>query len=133
MSDEPTLTQILARIEDVASTTASMRVEFNDALTRTRSNVLAELDKTRIEVTGLADRQSGLFTELGKTRSALMEKMQSVRDDVTVNLAAAHIAEQAGRGALEQGHVLADALNALTRQVRQLEDRFDALRNGKDK
>jgi len=110
-----------------------MRVEFNDALTRTRSNVLAELDKTRIEVTGLADRQSGLFTELGKTRSALMEKMQSVRDDVTVNLAAAHIAEQAGRGALEQGHVLADALNALTRQVRQLEDRFDALRNGKDK
>ncbi len=54
----------------MASTAASMRVEFNDAMTRTRSNVLAELDKTRIEVTGLADRQSGLFTELGKTRSA---------------------------------------------------------------
>ena len=33
-----------------------MRVEFNNAMTRTRRNVLAELDKTRIEMTGLADR-----------------------------------------------------------------------------
>jgi len=147
MSDQPTLGQILARIEDVAATTASMRVEFADALNKAAGGLAGRLDGLDGRLDGLDgrldgldgrldqlnERQSDFFDELGKTRTELMDRMQTVRTDVTVNLAAARVAEQAGRGALEQGHVLADALAALTLQVRQLQDRVDALQNGKDR
>jgi|GEM_PF-3521428 len=148
-TDGPTLAQVLATIQDVASTTASMRAEFVEALAgvslglsgqigelaERQSEFVEALSGVSLGLSGqigeLAERQSRFFTELGKTRSELMDRMQTVRDDVTVNLAAARIAEQAGRGALEQGNVLADALAALTRQVRQLQDRVDALQDGK--
>jgi len=133
MSDQPTLGQILARIEDVAATTASMRVEFADALNKAAGGLAGRLDGLDGRLDQLNERQSDFFDELGKTRTELMDRMQTVRTDVTVNLAAARVAEQAGRGALEQGHVLADALAALTLQVRQLQDRVDALQNGKDR
>lgn len=140
MIDQPTLGQILARIEDVAATTASMRVEFADALNKAAGGLAGRLDGLDGRLDGLDgrldqlnERQSDFFDELGKTRTELMDRMQTVRTDVTVNLAAARVAEQAGRGALEQGHVLADALAALTLQVRQLQDRVDALQNGKDR
>ena len=140
MIDQPTLGQILAKIEDVAATTASMRVEFADALNKAAGGLAGRLDGLDGRLDGLDgrldqlnERQSDFFDELGKTRTELMDRMQTVRTDVTVNLAAARVAEQAGRGALEQGHVLADALAALTLQVRQLQDRVDALQNGKDR
>ena len=116
MSDEPSLGQVLATIQGVASTTASMRVEL-----------IGRIDGLAGKLDQLAGRMDGFFTELGKTRSELMDRMQTVRTDVSMNLGAANVAQQSERAALEQGFVLAEAVAALTRQVRQLQDRVDAL------
>jgi hypothetical protein len=84
------------------------------------------------EIAGAIDlTRADFLVELGKTRADLMERMQNVRDDVTVNLAAAQLAEQAARSATDQGRVLTDVLSTLTRQVRQLQDAVAGLRNGR--
>lgn len=52
--------------------------------------------EARVEAVGdaIATIRSDFLTELGKTRADLMHRMQTVRDDVTVNLAAAQLAKQ---------------------------------------
>lgn|GEM_PF-485910 len=49
MGDEPTLGQVLAKIEDIISTTTSMRAEFLAGMDKLRGGVLAGLDALRIE------------------------------------------------------------------------------------
>jgi hypothetical protein len=91
-------------------------------------------DSIEARIVALADGQAAIrsefLSELGRTRAELMDRMQNVRDDVTVNLAAAHLAEQSARSAIDQGRSLTDLLTALTRQVRQLQDAVDMPRRG---
>jgi putative membrane protein len=75
--------------------------------------------------------RSEFLAELGRTRAEVMARLQNVRNDVTVNLAAAQWAERGARDAIDQGRTLTDMLYALTRQVRQLQDTVDTLREGR--
>jgi len=72
--------------------------------------------------------RADFLAELGRTRVDLMEHMQNVRDDVTVKLAAANIAERAAKDALDKGQDLTVLVMALTRQVRQLQDTVNSMR-----
>jgi hypothetical protein len=77
---------------------------------------------------GQSAMRADFLAELGRTRVDLMEHMQNVRDDVTVKLAAANIAERAAKDALDKGQDLTVLVMALTRQVRQLQDTVNSMR-----
>lgn len=92
-----------------------------------RSDLIARVETLAVSQSAM---RADFLAELGKTRSDLMDRMQNVRDDVTVNLAAANIAERAAKDALDKGQDLTVLVMALTRQVRQLQDTVNAMRGG---
>ena len=99
-----------------------------------QASLLAGQERLETRVVALSARidvvRSEFLAELDRTRADVMTRLRNVRDDVTVNLATAQLAESASRDAIDQGRSLADLLYALTRQVRQLQDAVDTLRNG---
>lgn len=130
-----------ARLESVTAGQESAAVRL-DSVTAGLEGVTVRLDSVtagqeRLEarVTAIGARidvvRTEFLAELGRTRADVMARLQNVRDDVTVNLAAAQLAERGARDAIDQGRTLTDLLYALTRQVRQLQDAVDILRNGK--
>lgn len=130
-----------ARLESVTAGQESAAVRL-DSVTAGLEGVTVRLDSVtagqeRLEarVTAIGARidvvRTEFLAELGRTRADVMARLQNVRDDVTVNLVAAQLAERGARDAIDQGRTLTDLLYALTRQVRQLQDAVDILRNGK--
>ena len=104
------------------------------ALQEQQESLVARQERleARVETLGVTIDavRADFLAELGRTRADVMARMQDVRNDVTVNLAAAQLAERGARDAIDQGRTLADGLYALTRQVRQLQDAVNTLRNG---
>ena len=81
--------------------------------------------------------RTDLVEELGRTRSALMARMDRLQEapvsqheaDV-VNFGAAERAERITKGAVDEGRILGEQFNALVRQVRRLEEEVRTLRGG---
>jgi len=85
----------------------------------------------------LARFRIDLIEELGRTRSALMARMDRLQEalvrqheDDTVNFGAAERAERIAKGAVDEGRILGEQFNALVRQVRRLEEDIRTLRGG---
>ena len=136
MSGEPDkLDQILAGVAAVGARVEALESSVRQEMRQVRAEVQqvkselqqvkAELQQVKAEVQQV---RTDFLAELGKTRVELMERMQYVRDDVTVNLSTAQIADKAARSAVDQSREVTDLLYALTRQVRTLEARVDNLR-----
>ena len=129
MSGEPDkLDQILAGVAAVGARVEALESSVRQEMRQVRAEVQqvkAELQQVKAEVQQV---RTDFLAELGKTRGELMERMQYVRDDVTVNLSTAQIADKTARSAVDQSREVTDLLYALTRQVRTLEARVDNLR-----
>ena len=81
--------------------------------------------------------RTDLVEELGRTRSALMARMDRLQEALVVqheaevvNFGAAERAERIAKGAIDEGRILGEQFNALVRKVRRLEEEVRTLRGG---
>ena len=102
-------------------------------------NMESRLDSLESRLDGqndtLARFRTDLVDELGRTRSALMARMDRLQEALVtqreadvVNYGAAERAERIAKGASDEGRILGEQLNALVRQVRRLEEEVRNLR-----
>jgi len=127
-------TPILAALERLENGQTQIHVDLMARMDR-----LAKVTETRMDVQDeiLARFRIDLIEELGRTRSALMARMDRLQEalvrqheDDTVNFGAAERAERIAKGAVDEGRILGEQFNALVRQVRRLEEDIRTLRGG---
>jgi chromosome segregation ATPase len=152
MSDDPTA-RILSAIEgvrtdlrtDLREEITGLRQEFTQEIaglrqeiTGLRQDVLREITALRQEVlreiTDLRQEIASLWQEITKVRTAVMDRIDRLQDQLTarrdadaVNSGAAERAEAMARAAQAGMHATADQIGALVRMVRSLSSRVDAL------
>ena len=107
MSDETQFGLLLAEIEKLASTTASMRGEFLDAVDKSRSDVMAELAKVRGEIMARLDRHG--------------DELSAIHEDIIVDFGASDQVRRANLNTREELRLLGDQVNAITRQILRLQ------------
>ena len=114
-----------------------------DSLAGTLENRLGSLESRLNSLESRFDDQNDTFArfradlvdEFGRTRNALMARMDRLQETLViqreadvVNYGAAERAERIAKGASDEGRILGEQLNALVRQVRRLEDEVRHLR-----
>jgi len=127
-------TQIYAELGRLENGQTQMRVDL-----MARMDQLARTTETRMDIQDevLARFRADLVDELGRTRSALMARMDRLQEtlvrqqeDDVVNFGAADRAERIAKGAVDEGRILGEQFNALVRKVRSLEEEIRILRGG---
>jgi hypothetical protein len=93
----------------------------------TAADLAAKIDAVAANIVAM---RHAIVDELGKTRNDLMARMQNIRDDITVNLATADLAQKTARSALDQGGTLTDILAAMNRSLRHLQDEVGTAAKG---
>ena len=148
MSDDPTA-RILSAIEgvrtdlrtDLREEITGLRQEvlheitnLRQDITDLRQEVLREITNLRQEITDLRQEIASLWQEITKVRTAVMDRIDRLQDQLTarrdadaVNSGAAERAEAIARAAQAGMHATADQIGALVRMVRTLSSRVDAL------
>jgi hypothetical protein len=72
----------------------------------------------------LGERQSGLFTEPGKTRVAITEQLNGIRDDIGVNMGAANAMRRANENTRELVRLQGEQLSLMRRKINRPETRL---------
>jgi len=139
---------ILAALERLENGQTQMHAELGrleNGQTQMRVDLMARMDQlartteTRMDIQDevLARFRADLVDELGRTRSALMARMDRLQEtlvrqqeDDVVNFGAADRAERIAKGAVDEGRILGEQFNALVRKVRSLEEEIRILRGG---
>jgi len=114
---ENRLNSLESRLDSVESRLGSLESRLdgqNDTLTRFRADLVDEFGRTRNALMARMDR--------------LQETLVIQREADVVNYGAAERAERIAKGASDEGRILGEQLNALVRQVRRLEDEVRHLR-----
>ncbi len=145
---ENSSTPILAALERLENGQTQMHAELGrleNGQTQMRVDLMARMDQlartteTRMDIQDevLARFRADLVDELGRTRSALMARMDRLQEtlvrqqeDDVVNFGAADRAERIAKGAVDEGRILGEQFNALVRKVRSLEEEIRILRGG---
>lgn len=134
-------TPILAALERLENG----QTQLENGQTQMRVDLMARMDQlartTGIRMDAqdevLSRFRADLVEELGRTRSALMARMDRLQEALVsqheadvVNFGAAERAERIAKGAVDEGRILGEQFNALVRQVRRLEEEVRTLRGG---
>jgi uncharacterized coiled-coil DUF342 family protein len=129
--------EVLHEITNLRQDITDLRQEVLREITNLRQEITdlrQEITDLRQEITDLRQEIASLWQEITKVRTAVMDRIDRLQDQLTarrdadaVNSGAAERAEAIARAAQAGMHATADQIGALVRMVRTLSSRVDAL------